>query len=256
MRKCPKLIDRTPEEIASFLTRKFQDEKVKYIVEDFAELGFTKESLLKNKNVLFQFLVLVSFDRRPFSPYEIVWDQNDPKSVVSTLKRKRLLELEEVKNLTEKELDKNLNGLKVKNLHLSYLDLAKKIKTSKTMKELANKIDHIHSQLKNLNSGYDVMKLHRMIDDIHGIGSTIAAKFVMYAIRCMGIGNVNLSELEIVARNLESEWRNSKWVKQLIDIGILEEIYEKLKEDPFAFDYFWDLDRYYCSPGKCKECEL
>lgn len=32
------------------------------------------------------------------------------------------------------------------------------------------------------------------------IGPTIASKFVMYTVRCMAIGNVNPSQLELVAQ--------------------------------------------------------
>ena len=52
------------------------------------------------------------------------------------------------------------------------------------------------------------------------------------------------------------EWRNSKCVKRLKDAGILEEVEQELRRDPFAFDYFWDLDRNFCSKRRCKECEL
>lgn len=256
MLECPKLTNRTPEQIASFLIKKFNEEKVKDLIEEFKEKGFTNKSLVEDKNSLFQFLVLVAFDRRPFSPYEIVWDQNDPRSVFSVLKKNGLLELSKMQTLTEDKLDEILEKLKVKNLHLNHLDLGRRIKTSKTMKELASNIERIQLQLNSLKSGYDVMKLHHMIDDIHGFGPTIASKFIMYSIRCMGIGNIASSEFGFVARNLKDEWRNSKWVRQLKEKGMLKEVYEKLKDDPFAFDYFWDLDRYYCSEGKCKECEL
>jgi len=256
MKKCPRLVNRSPEQIASFLIRKFQNEKVKYIVEEFATWGFTRETLLKNKDVLFQFLVLVSFDRRPYSPYELVWDVNNSTSVFSTLKRSGLLELNRVKSLREEELNRILKNLTVKNLHLSYLDLTKRIKTAKTMKEISSKIEQVAFQLNNMNSFYDVMRLHQMLDDIHGIGPTIASKFIMYTIRCMGIGNIDPSNLDLVVKHLQNGWRNSKWVKQLEEIGILEDVYQKLKEDPFSFDYFWDLDRYYCSQEKCDECEF
>jgi ribosomal protein S13 len=256
MKKCPRLVNRSPEQIASFLIRKFQNEKVKYIIDEFAGWGFTKETLLKSKNALFQFLVLVSFDRRPYSPYELVWDINNPTSVFSTLKRSGLLELNKVKSLSEEELNKILKTLTVKNLHLSYLDLAKRIKTAKTMKEISSKIEQVAFQLNNMNSAYDVMRLHQMLDDIHGIGPTIASKFIMYTVRCMGIGNIDPSNLDLIAKHLQNEWRNSKWVKQLEEIGKLEDVYQRLKEDPFSFDYFWDLDRYYCSQEKCDECEF
>ena len=201
----------------------------------------------------FQFLVLVSFDRIPYSPYELVWDVNDPNSVFSVLKRSGLLELDKVKSLSEDELNDILGTLKVKNLHLSYLDLFKKIKTAKTMKDISSKIEQNAFQLNNINSASDVIKLHKMIDDISGIGPTIASKFIMYTIRCMGIGNVNPSQLGVLARHLKNEWRNSKWIRQLKELGIWEDVYQKLKEDPFSLDYFWNLDRYYC-PKRCNEC--
>jgi hypothetical protein len=256
MLKCPKFQKRTPDEIASFLIRKFRNEKVKYVVKEFATWGFTKETLLESKDVLFRFLVLVSFDRRPYSPYELVWDINNSASVFSTLKRNGLLELNKVKSLKEEELNEILETLTVKNLHLNYLDLGKKIKTAKTMKEISSKIEQMEFQLNNISSAYDVMKLHQTFDDITGIGPTIASKFIMYTIRCMGIGNVNPSQLDLIAQHLRNEWRNSKWVKQLQEMGILEDVHQKLKEDPFSFDYFWDLDRYYCSQEKCSECEF
>ncbi|MEM2151428.1 MAG: hypothetical protein QXG68_07915 [Candidatus Bathyarchaeia archaeon] len=256
MQICQKLKNLRASQIASFLMREFNQNKVKYIIEEFKELGFTKESLVSDKNNLFQFLVLVSFDRRPFSPYEIVWNLDNPQSVFSVLKRNGLLELSRMDVLSEDELDRTLEKLTVKNLHLNYLDLAKRIRTAKTMKQLASNIDGIFSILRNLKSGLDVIKLHRMIDKVNGIGSTIAAKFIMYTVRCMGIGNINPSEYSILAEYLKSEWRNSKWVRQLKMAGILKEVEEELKDDLFAFDYFWDLDRYYCSLKKCNECGL
>jgi hypothetical protein len=256
MKKCPRLINRSPEQIASFLIRKFQNEKVKYTVDEFARWGFTKEALLKSKDVLFQFLVLVSFDRRPYSPYELVWDVDNPNSVFSTLRRSGLLELGRIKSVKEEELNEILKNLTVKNLHLNYLDLAKKIKTAKTMKEIALKIEELAFQLNNIHSAYDAVRLNQMLDNVTGIGPTIASKFILYTIRCMGIGNVNPSQLDLIAQHLRNEWRNSKWVKQLEEIGVLEDVYQKLREDPFSFDYFWDLDRYYCSKEKCNECEF
>lgn len=253
---CPKLKNRSAKEIASFLIRKFNEEKVKDVVEEFGKLGFTAESLVISMNNLFKFLVLIGYDRRPFSPYEIVWNKNDPNSVFSILERHGLLNLDKVMALSEDDLDRCLEKYKVKGLVLSYVDLGKRIKSAKMIKDIASKIREISACLKSLRSGQDVIKLHRLIDDIYGIGPTIASKFIMYVIRCMKIGRIDPSELAVLAKNLKNEWRNSKWVRRLKKYGILEEVEKELRKDPFAFDYFWDLDRDYCSKGKCNECEL
>ena len=158
--------------------------------------------------------------------------------------------------MTEDQLHKDLDRLKVKGLVLSYLDLGKRIKAAKMMKDLASKIKDISSCLRNLNSGYDVVRLHRMIDDIHGIGPTIASKFIMYVVKCTMLGNIAPSEYGCLAYHLMGEWRKSKWVKRLKDAGILEEVEQELRREPFAFDYFWDLDRNSCSKRGCEECEL
>lgn len=106
------------------------------------------------------------------------------------------------------------------------------------------------------------MRLHQKLCKIHGIKETIASKFIMYTVRDLKIGNIPLSELDLVSGYLLDEWHNQKWAQRLEDPsyggrkGLLEEIVEHLKSDAIAIDYFWTLDREYCSKGRCQECDL
>ena len=213
---CPKLRRITTRELSTFLLKKFNEEKVTNIIREFKRFGFTSQTLLSELNNLFQFLVLIAYDRRPFSPYEIVWDKENPCSVFSVLEENCLLDLSRIRSLPEDQLHELLERCRVKGLVLSYLDLGKRIKAAKMMKDIASKVEEIASCLNNLKSGNDVVKLHKMIDDIYGIGPTIASKFIMYVVRCMGVGNIDPSEYGVLASSLKSEWRNSKWVRSCL----------------------------------------
>ena len=266
LQPCPKLRERSADQIASFLIRKYSEEKSKDIVKEFSNWGFTKESLMGDENKLFQFLVLVAYDRYPFVPYEIVWERNDRKSAFSVLKRNGLFNLNKVRRSTEDELNHILRQCVIrKDLHLHNTNPKNErmgTRFPRTIKELSQKIDRIMKQLKEMRSGLDVLRLHHEIESIHGFGPTTAAKFIMYTIRDMGIGDIHPSQLDLVAKHLVGEWHNRKWVRRLEDPslggkpGLLQEIMENLKDDPMAIDYFFTLDRYYCSKGRCKECEL
>ena len=266
MQKCFKLKDRTAEQIASFLIKNYNEEKVKGIIEEFEVWGFTKENL-KDKGTLFKFLVLVAYDRQPFDrpDYYTVWDKNDPNSVHSVLERNGVLDLGRIRKSSAQEIESLLRKCVAHGYHLHNSNPKNErigTKFAKTIKQIAEIIDDVINLLLNLKSESDVMRLHRKLCRIHGIKETIAAKFIMYTVRELGIGNVDHSQLEPVAFFLFGEWHNQKWAKRLEDPsfggreGLLEQVMEKLKEDPMAIDYFWQLDREYCSKGKCDECEL
>jgi len=232
-----------------------------------AEWRFTRDSLTKDKNNLFKFLVLVAYDRQPFDrpDYYAVWERSDPESVFSVLERSGILNLEKVRKLTEQEIDAILRKCVAHKLHLHNTNLkneAKGTKFARTFKDIVENTDDIFENLSNMQSGLDVMRLHQKLCKIHGIKQTIASKFIMYTIRDLRIGNISPSELDLVSTHLLGEWHNQKWAKRLEDPslggrkGLLEEILEHLKSDPMAIDYFWTLDREYCSKGKCQECDL
>jgi len=267
MQACPKLKERSAEQIARFLIRNYNEEKVKGIVEEMEGWNFTKDSLTKDKNNLFKFIVLVAYDRQPFDrpDYFSVWERSDPDSVYSVLERNGILDLEKVRKLSEQEIDAILRKCVAHKLHLHNTSMKNEAigtRFAKTFKDIAQNIEDISESLSNVRSGLDVMRLHQELCKIHGIKQTIASKFVMYTVRDLGIGNVSPSELDLVSGHLLGEWHNQKWAKRLEDPslggrrGLLKEIVQHLKSDPMAIDYFWTLDREYCSKGRCQECAL
>lgn len=264
IRKCPKLQRRTADHIAAFLIKKYNEEGITKTIEYFNQQGFTAKSLINNRNNLFRFLVLIAYDRRPFNPYEIVWDRSDPKSVFSVLDDKGLLNLNKIEKISERVLDGKLKRCIVrKNLHLH--DIRKSgrcIRFARMFKQVASKVDDIMFHLSNVKSGSDVEKLHQEIDSIYGFGPTIASKTIMYLIRGMKIGDVPTSELNVIAKHFRGEWHNSRWGRRIEDPplggrkGLLQEVEERLKDDPMAIDFFFYLDRNYCSKGRCNDCSL
>lgn len=267
MQICPKLKDRNSEQIAQFLIRKYNEEKVEAVVEEMEGWHFTKDSLTKNKNRLFKYLVLVAYDRQPFDrpDYFAVWERSDPESVFSVLENRGILDLEKARRFSEQEIDAILRKCVAHKLHLHNTNLKNEAigtKFARTFKDIVHNIDDISERLSNVRSGLDVMRLHQKLCKIHGIKQTIASKFIMYTIRDLRIGNVPLSELDMISRYLLGEWHNQKWARRLEDPslggrkGLLEKIIDKLKSDPMALDYFWTLDREYCSKGRCQECDL
>lgn len=264
-KRCPKIKKRTAKQIASFLIRKYQ-EKAESFVKDFKSKGFISESLITDRSNLFKFMVLVAYDRYPFVPYEIVWEKDDPQSAYAVLQGKGLFDVDQIGAMSGEDLNKTLkNCIIKKGLHLhnsNPRDENRGTKFSRVMKEIASNVDIVINLLRNVKNAQDIITLHRVIDDIYGFGPTITSKFIMYTIRDMKVGNVPVSELEPVAKYLLEEQHNKKWVKRLKDPlqggrkGLLQEIQEETKEDPMAIDYFFTLDRDFCSKGKCDACEL
>lgn len=267
MQKCSKLRDRSPSQIASFLLRKYNSEKVKAMIEEFELWGFTKENLCRDRENLFRFLVLVAYDRQPFDrpDYYAVWNKSDQKSVCSVLEKAGLFNIDHIRTLSEKEIELLLRQCIAHGYHLHNSNPANGgigTNYAKTIKKLSEITDDIIQLLPKLQTGYDVLNLHRKLCTIHGIKNTIASKFIMYTVRELGIGNVPYSQLEPIAFYLFGEWHNKKWAKRLEDPvlggrpGLAEQLMEHMKSDPIALDYLWQLDRDYCTLGKCQQCDL
>jgi hypothetical protein len=267
MQECFKLKDRNPTQIASFLVRKYNSEKVKAMIEEFEAWGFTKESLVEDRGNLFKFLVLVAYDRQPFDrpDYYAVWDKDNRNSVCSVLEQAELLNIDKVRNLSEKEIELLLRKCVAHGYHLHNSNpKSERMGTNfaKTIKKISETTDDLMHALPRVQNSTDTLRLHRKLCTIHGIKETIAAKFIMYTVRELGIGNVSPSQLEPIAFYLFGEWHNQKWAKRLENPvlggrnGLVEQVMEQLKEDPIAVDFFWQLDREFCTKGKCQECEL
>lgn len=240
---------------------------VEGMIEEFEGWGFSKEKLAKDKGTLFKFLVLVAYDRQPFDrpDYCAVWDKNDSNSIYSVLERNGLLNLDKIRRSTEEEIEFLLRKCVAHGYHLHNSNTKNErigTKFAKTIKQISENTDNIMHILLNLKSVSDVVRLHRKLCTVHEIKETIAAKFIKYTVRELGIGNVDPSQLEPVAFFLFGEWHNQKWARRLEDPtlggrrGLLEQVVERLKDDPMALDYFWQLGREYCSKDRCNECEL
>jgi len=266
-RKCPKLKKKTPEQIAKFLIKNYNKEKVPEIVKEFKEWGFNKEKLINDKRTLFKFLVLIAYDRQPFDRpnYYTVWDKGDPESVHNVLERNGLFNLAKIKQLSIQQIESLLRKCRAHGYHLHNTNPKNEkrgTKFARTIKQISEIIDEIKNLLLDTRTESDVLRLHRKLCTIHGIKGTIAAKFIMYTLREMRIGNVHPSKLEPIAFFLLGEAHNQKWAKRLENPefggrkGLLEQVMENLREDPLAIDYFWHLDKEYCSKGRCEECEL
>jgi hypothetical protein len=266
MQACYKLKSRSAEQIASFLIAKYNSDKVPEMREEFRSWGFTKESLCTDRKTLFRFLVLIAYDRQPFDrpDYNAVWDTTDRDSVRSVLGEAGLLEIDRIATLSEGEIKSSLAKCVAHGCHLHNTNPFGAVGTdfSKTIKMVSQITDEVMKTLPKLQTALDIFNLHRRVCTVHGIKETIASKFIMYTVRELGIGNVPHSQLEVIAHYLFGESHNKKWKQRLEDptfggrTGLLEQIMEKMKSDPIALDYLWELDRDYCTKENCSQCEL
>lgn len=266
MQRCTKLANRKASDIASFLITKYNSEKVQEMIREFNSWGFTKESLVTDGDNLFKFLILISYDRRPFDKpdYYTVWDKNDLNSVYTVLEKSGIFSMKRIKSFSEAELKLILSKCVAHGYHLHNTNPNGNGGTNyaKTIKNISEVTNDIMQLLTNIQTSMDILKLHRKLCTIHGIKNTIAAKFIMYTVRELGIGNVPASQLEPIAFFLFGEWHNQKWAQRLEDPafggrhGLAEQLMEEMKSDPIAIDYFWQLDKEYCTKGKRFDCEL
>ena len=148
MRKCPKLKHRTAEQIAKFLIKKYNEEKLKVLVKEFEEWGFTKEKLINDKKTLFKFLVLIAYDRQPFDRpnYYTVWDKGDPESVHNVLERNGLFNLAKIRQLSVEEIESLLRKCRAHGYHLHNTNPKNEkrgTKFARTIKQISEIIDEI-----------------------------------------------------------------------------------------------------------------
>jgi len=228
-------------------------------------VGFTKENLCTDREVLFRFLILISYDRQPFDrpDYFAVWDPTDQQSVFNVLKTAGLFEIDRIRKLSEAEISHDLSKYVAHGYHLHNTNPGGGPGTdySKTFKKISQITDEVMATLPKLRTALDVYNLHARVH-VHGIGDIIASKFIMYTVRELGIGNVPHSELGVVSSHLFGEAHNKKWAQRLEDPklggrpGLMYQVMQNMTEDPMALDYLWQLDKDFCTSGRCEECDL
>ena len=242
---------------ANALVRYYRSEVIPDLVEEFDSWGFDRTNLATSDDTFYLFVVLASYDRRPFTykaGYEAIWSE-DPGSVRRLLESKRLHRRATVLSLSPEELRAILEGLifTTSGLRLAY---DRKQRTpgvteyGRTIREIAEQTPALRESCLGAATEYDVASLHYQFDQIHGIGPTIAAKLVKYLLREMAIGEVGPSAFASVAPYLLPEYHNSAVIQRLRSHpsdGFPQHLLNELKTlgDPLAIDGLFHADRYH-----------
>ena len=257
---CPNISQKSPASIARALIKGYNEEKIPHDLRNFNHLGFNAKSLVSEEDVLLRFLCLVLFDRWPFQPWEIVWDE-EGGSVNSLLKNQGLFHAGEIRRASLDEIESKLRKCMLKGglwLHTN----GGKTRFARTLKELSLHAGKIASSMRSASSESDLVRLHQDILNIHGFGALISARCIAYAMRELGAGRTSPAKFEPIARYLREEWRASDWGERL-ELPLLggrphlfDETIDHLSDDPLAFDYLYLLGADYCQDGNCEHCSL
>jgi hypothetical protein len=257
---CPKIGQKSPSNIARTLIKGYNEEKIPHDLRNFNHLGFNAKSLVSEEDVLLKFLSLVLFDRWPFRPWEIVWNEQGG-SINALLRNQGLFHAGEIRRACLDEIESKLRKCMLKGglwLHTN----GGKTRFARTLKELSLHVSGIASSMSSASSESDIMLLHQDIMNIHGFGALISARCIAYAMRELGTGRTSPAKFEPIASYLREEWRTSDWGERL-EMPLLggrphlfDEIIDHLSDDPLAFDYLYLLGADYCQDGNCEHCSL
>lgn len=257
---CPKISQKSPAGIARALIKGYNEEKIPHDLRNFNHLGFNAKSLVSAEDILLRFLCLVLFDRWPFRPWEIVWDE-EGGSVNSLLRNQGLFHAGEIRRASLDEIESKLRKCVLKGglwLHTN----GGKTRFARTLKELSLHVGGVASSMRSASSESDIMLLHQDVMSIHGFGALISARCIAYAMRELGAGRTSPAKFEPIASYLREEWRASDWGERL-ELPLLggrphlfDETIDHLSDDPLAFDYLYLLGADYCQDGNCEHCSL
>jgi len=257
---CPKIGQKSPSSIARALIKGYNEEKIPHDLRNFNHLGFNAKSLVSEEDALLRFFCLVLFDRWPFRPWEIVWDE-EGGSINSLLRNQGLFHTGEIRRACLDEIESKLRKCVLKGglwLHTN----GGKTQFARALKELSLHVGAIASSMRSASNESDVMLLHQDIMNIHGFRALISARCIAYAMRELGAGRISPEKFEPIARYLREEWRTSDWGERL-ELPLLggrphlfDEIIDHLSDDPLAFDYLYLLGADYCQDGNCEHCSL
>ena len=207
-------------ELSAALLRFHREEVIPDQISEFESWGFEKEDLRERDETLFEFTVLASYDRQPFTfkgGSEAVWSE-DPGTVRRLLESRRILKLSTVKALSEEDLRSHLTGLVFGPWRLAH-DRKKQgaggTDYARTIREIAEHTNEFRTLCVSAVSEWDVASLHYRFDDIHGIGPTIAAKLVKYLLREIQVANVEPENFSRIVPHLIQDFQNSTMLKQL-----------------------------------------
>jgi hypothetical protein len=206
-------------ELAAALTRIYREEIIPDRVAEFESWGFERKDLVESDEAFFEFLVLASYDRQPFTfkgGYEAVWSE-DPGSVRRLLESRRLLKLSTIRALGEEDLRSHLTALVFGPWRLAH-DRKKQgaggTDYARTLRELAEHTSELRTLCATAVSEWDVASLHYRFDNVHGIGPTIAAKLVKYLLREIRVADVDPSNFQRIVPHLLQDFDNSVLLRE------------------------------------------
>lgn len=116
---CNKEIDADiVKKFARKLTDIYNNKKIPLYLEYFKKAGFAKDSLISDKNKIFQLIILASYDQQPFTRaaggWEPIWFK-----LPEVLKKLGLFTLENIRENSIPEIQNKLKGTTFYNYHLS-----------------------------------------------------------------------------------------------------------------------------------------
>ncbi len=257
---CPKLNQKSSSIIARALIKGYNEEKIPHDLRNFNHFGFNAKSLATEEDVLLRFLSLILFDRWPFRPWEMVWDE-EGGSIHSLLRNQGLFDAGKTRRAPLDEIESKLRRCVTKGGRRLHTD-GGKTRFARTLKELALHVDGIASSMKSACTESHLVLLHQDLMNIHGFSGPIAARCIAYALRELGTGKTSPGMFEPIARFLKEDWRASDWGARL-EFPILggrsnlfDEVTDQLSDDPLAFDYLSLIRADYCQDGNCEHCFL
>ena len=257
---CPKISQKSSSSIARALIKGYNEEKIPHDVRNFSHLGFNAKSLVSDEDTLLRFLSLVLFDRWPFRPWEMVWDEENG-SINTLLRSQGLFHAGEIRRATLDEIESKLRKCVLKGELWLHTD-GGKTRFARTLKELSLHVGRIASSMSLASKESDIMLLQQNIMNIHGFGALISARCIAIAMRELGTGRTSPEMFEPIAHYLREEWRTSDWGERLEfpllggRPNLFNAIIDHLSDDPLAFDYLYLLGADYCQDGNCEHCSL
>jgi len=221
------------------------------MIKDFSEAGFTKEFLTKSPEKIFIMLLTAAYDRRPFTGaaggYEYIWGiRGKERGLPLRLLSLGLSNPVQVGNLPRTEIKRILKEEMINGYPLDsdgYVDY------SKTILDVAFASESLHEMFTKARNPKDASMLYHKLNQIHGIGETIAAKILKYLLREIAIGNIEPHAFPLsVVWPLVDEYHNEQAIIRLrkigsdvvpLTMGLLLQ-----KGDPFAIDALFYFNRY------------
>jgi hypothetical protein len=241
--------------LAHALVRYYREEVIPDLVEEFDSWGFDAAALKSSADTFYAFLTLAAYDRRPFTyraGYEAVWSE-DPGSVRRLLQSQGLLRRATVFAFSVDDLRRRLAGLSSGNWNLAH-DRKTRVQAgtdyAQTLHQLAARAEPLQASCLAAKDWGDVLTIHGQLDEIHGIGATIAAKIVKYLLREIRVAEVPPHAFARVARHLLPEFHNMKMLVRLAPgdpsgLGHRLATEVELLGEPLAIDALFHADRFY-----------